>query len=692
MSHFSPSDDIRAEWARYYVHAPGASVVVYSDGNIDSQRIQDKPVLGIYRLARFEDDESRERLTWDWERNGLTADQAKAIMTQIQALPAPGPDVLQRLDNAATQYGEILYAAQKRILELCIGTDPLPKLWLDDAAAAALLVQPMLQNSLITVSPSDQGAALQAILNDRYERLQHDQERDVELEQEEPEPEPTGHRRIKAEDRAFPLPRGDDANRGTSRQTAPKAKRRGPYKNNKAQLDHFRRQSLGDKQWWIRDHLESIRWEKTEPEFGDLMRWLRVNNGHATRDIADAMGLSKSGISLVENLHFQYGTIAVPKYASYVLGKDNPFLLPTDGSGEIEPWVRKVIEHARDRWLQHRIDQYRYGKLNPLRRDAALEQMEQKITDYRQGRLSIRELPTLSDMLDLILPQDRRSLKDMDKIAMRICKGDDDESKARRQVFKSRLKKRSNITSREIVKLAEYAKCDERYVPMLLRLPRGSAHQFDERYRDEMTEPEFQRVFAHPGHYKHAGQWLKALREARQMTQEEVGEIMDIERQTVNYYESNKYNNIRGRVMGSYLRLNPLHFFIDPATGQVTADVAATFRLVMGGGKEMKDYEAWPTFGQAFRELGIGPGHDEATRRQVSDLVGEIQAQTRMEDGEGITTFSLDGRSYTVRRTFNGELRFAPETIEALRSCPTIKQIIQEQKSRAGQDPSPSRG
>ena len=62
-----------------------------------------------------------------------------------------------------------------------------------------------------------------------------------------------------------------------------------------------------------------------------------------------------------------------------------------------------------------------------------------------------------------------------------------------------------------------------------------------------------------------------------------------------------------------------------------------------------------------------------------------------MEDGEGISTFSLDGRSYTVRSNFNGDLRFAPESVEASRSTPTIQGIIQAQaqESRAGQGPSP---
>ena len=178
---------------------------------------------------------------------------------------------------------------------------------------------------------------------------------------------------------------------------------------------------------------------------------------------------------------------------------------------------------------------------------------------------------------------------------MHVYEGDDDESKARRQVFKTRFRGRLIITSHEIVNLADYAKLDARYVSMLLRLPRGMAHRFDEQYRDEMTEPEFQRVFAHPGHYKHAGQWLKALREARQMTQKEVAKSMGVTPSYIYQCESSEY--IPKKAINSYLSHNTFHFPIDPATGQVRADVAATFRLVMGGRKEMNDYEAWPTFG-----------------------------------------------------------------------------------------------
>src|SRR5436305_7081791 len=41
--------EVQAQWSEFYLHAPGASIAVYADGSLDTERVQDKPLLGVYR-------------------------------------------------------------------------------------------------------------------------------------------------------------------------------------------------------------------------------------------------------------------------------------------------------------------------------------------------------------------------------------------------------------------------------------------------------------------------------------------------------------------------------------------------------------------------------------------------------------------------------------------------------------------
>ena len=82
-----------------------------------------------------------------------------------------------------------------------------------------------------------------------------------------------------------------------SQSLAPKARRRSP-RNTKGDLNHYRRQSLSHKQWWIRDYLNAIRLGEKDCTFGDIVFWLRVINGHTQQDTASALGVPPWGFLL----------------------------------------------------------------------------------------------------------------------------------------------------------------------------------------------------------------------------------------------------------------------------------------------------------------------------------------------------------------------------------------------------------
>ena len=201
-----------------------------------------------------------------------------------------------------------------------------------------------------------------------------------------------------------------------------------------------------------------------------------------------------------------------------------------------------------------------------------------------------------------------------------------------------------------------------------------------------MTEPEFRRVFTHPEEYVRAGQWLQALREARQMSMEEVGKLMGLGKASINQYETRSF--LKNDSINNYLQVNPLGFPVD-ASGVVTQEAADLFERVISGRERMLNYQAWITLPDMLKKLGIAFPQQIKKNAPVIALINSIIEKTKPQVEEGIVPFIIDDYNFEAKRMFDGSLRIAPESIDTMRQCASIKKILADQA--ADIHPPPSR-
>jgi len=670
-----PESDVSTDrhfsaWAGYYLHAPGASVAVYEDGTIDTARIQDKPLLGVYRLTHFKDKDSFEQLAIDnnWEDRGINEKLAEKIFSLVQphaAKPCP-PATEKMLADAKTKFGDTLRDAQFRVLERFKDTNAMPRLWLSPDASA----QWMKNHSVISLSPDTTPDALHPLLNQQWKHIRE------ELHE---------HAGSKIDPAAQAFEFRDDGNRGMSVSNLKDEKESDvpedeivppnkgfAHKNTKAHIYHYRRQPIKERQGWVRDILEAQKKDvleaknKSPMEFGDLMRWLRVMGGGGLRqkDVGEKIGHSSEYINHAENFYSYIGKKAVHLYTNFVLEPNrddpnyNPFFLPENENG-IEVWAKKIILDAMElrlkRYPQETIIDY------TARRNDVLNEVAAAIAAYKKGELPLAALPNVKTVFKQILPNERGFRRDLSTIANHLY----GVNAPQKHSYVSRL---INTPARvmlntEVFQLGKYAGCDDATIDLLLRLPRGTGHFFDSDYRSEMTEGAMMQVFNHPDDFRHAGEWLKALRNARQLGQSEIATKMKVVKDAIRQHET--HHSLFPKTIQKYLDCNPFEFPVDEK-GQVQKEFADHFRNVMSKKIAHEGPAEWPTLANVMTWLNIPP---------EAEMIAEIKAQTAVDkDVTGITSFTLEGRSYKAYQTPEGGLRLAPETVDALKKNPHLWQ------------------
>lgn len=388
--------------------------------------------------------------------------------------------------------------------------------------------------------------------------------------------------------------------------------------------------------------------------FAELARSLRVIRGLSKKRLAERMMVPESTVHTAEKTAGVEGWLC---HAERILHESNPLALPVTVQGDIEPWIAKLLrQKAR---VNPKSSELPYHDVITLRGGAALEEAELAMKRYMRGQADVTELPGVSQILSLAQP----TLKGQNFFHGPVAQDMLGKTPTVKDIQRLNyiVLGRSTGTDKEIEKIADLMGISG-HLPLLLRLPREPKRFFAEAVRLEMTQPTVQRLLDHPEQCESAGAWLKALRQARQLSPRVVGETLGIPVHQVTCHES--CESLQSSVIEKYNSANPF---------DLNSEQRQKFRALLSGKQAFHHSVVWLGWNNLLPLLGVDVG-DRAVRPKIHALVQSILDQTQGEP-ESEHVFEIDGTPCRARRDFRGELRIAPEAVQVLRHCPSIQAL-----------------